>query len=107
MKDRMKLHSLLEGILSSENVPVEQVYFQPPTNKQMNYPAIRYSIDGLDNKSADDQVYKQSWYYKVTVIDKKSTSMIAQKVSMLPKVQMVGAPYVVDNLYHYVFKIYY
>ena len=107
MKDRMTLQTLLEGILSSENVSKDQVYFQPPTNLQMKYPAIRFSIDGLDNKPANDQVYNQSWFYKVTVIDKKSTSMIAQKVSMLPKVQMVGAPYVVDNLYHYVFKIYY
>ena len=107
MKDKATLQTLLENILTSENVPANQVYFQPPTSIQMKYPAIRFVIDGLDNRFAGDQVYNQSWYYKVTVIDKKSTSAIAQKVSMLPKVQMVGAPYVADNLYHYVFKIYY
>lgn len=107
MKDKPTLQSLLSDIMVSVGETSEQVYFQPPESLKMKYPAIRYSIDGLDNDFANGQVYKQSWHYRMTVIDKKSTSVIAQKVSKLPKVQMIGAPYVADNLYHYVFRIYY
>ena len=107
MKDRPTLQALLSDIMVSVGETPDQVYFQAPQSTQMIYPAIRFSIDGLDNKFANGPVYKQSWYYKVTVIDQKAASVIAQKVSKLPKTQMVGAPYVVDNLYHYVFRIYY
>ena len=107
MKDRMTLHDLLQSIMVDAGADPNQVYNQPPSSTKMSYPAIRYSIDGLQNRNADDEVYNQSWFYKIIVIDKKSTSTIAQKVSMLPKIEMVGAPYIADNLYHYVFKIYY
>lgn len=107
MKDKPTLQAVLGDIMTSVGESTTQVYFQPPESVKMTYPAIRYSIDGLTNNFANGQVYNQSWHYKVTVIDKKPTSIIAQKVSKLPTVQMVGAPYVVDNLYHYVFRIYY
>lgn len=107
MKDSRTLADVLRDIMVSAGETSEQVYLQSPTSVQMKYPAIRIAIDGLNNDFADGTVYKQSWFYKVTVIDKVFDSKIAQKVSKLPKIQMVGAPYVSDNLYHYVFKIYY
>ena len=99
MKDKPKLDNLLRQLC-------DNVYFQPPTSLQMKYPAIKYSIDDLGNTFADDQVYKQSWFYELIVIDKYSLSEIAQKVSKLPKVKFVTS-YTADNLYHYVYRIYY
>ena len=39
MRDRLDLHECLCKILNSNNV-----YFQPPENVRMNYPAIVYSL---------------------------------------------------------------
>lgn len=42
-KSRIDLQYLLENILGSRHV-----YFQPPETVKMNYPAIVYSLDGID-----------------------------------------------------------
>ena len=40
MKNRIELQTLLEELLGSKNV-----YYQPPNNLSMSYPAILYSTD--------------------------------------------------------------
>ena len=52
MPSRLELQTLLEEILGSRNV-----YFQPPESVKMNYPAIVYSLDDIENSFANDGVY--------------------------------------------------
>lgn len=52
MVNRLELHTKLESILDSKNV-----YFQPPESIKINYPAIIYFLDDLENIHADDGVY--------------------------------------------------
>ena len=86
MNRRLELHELLCEALGSR-----QVYFQPPTNVGMQYPAIVYSRDDIRNNFADNDVYLQHYMYKV---------------SLLPKCKF-DRHYVADNLNHDVFTIYY
>ena len=52
MRTRLDLQKLLEKTLGSRNV-----YFQPPPNVQMEYPAIVYKRQKIDNDFGDDLVY--------------------------------------------------
>lgn len=101
MGSRAELQTLLEGILDSRNV-----YFQPPSNIHMKYPAIVYSRSRIANTHANDDVYKQSLSYEVTVIDSNPDSEIVTKVSQLPMCRH-DRHFKSDNLNHDVFTIHY
>lgn len=101
MKNRPDLQTLLEELLGSDHV-----YFQPPSTVQLKYPAIIYNRNDINNTFADDSVYKQSFEYKLTVIDKNPDSEIVKKVSALPKCRF-DRHFNSNNLNHDVFVLYY
>ena len=101
MNNRIELQSLLEDVLGSR-----QVYFQPPANVAMKYPAIVYSRNRIDNTHANDEIYKQEISYSVTVIDQNPDSEIVAKVSRLPMCRF-DRHYKSDNLNHDVFTLYF
>lgn len=72
---------------------------------KMNYPAIVYSLDDIDNQYANDGVYLSHRRYSVTVIDKDPDSEIVGKVSALQNCKFDRPPYQKDNLNHYVFTL--
>ena len=99
MNNRLELNALLTEFTNN-------VYFQPPETIKLDYPAIIYTMSDIRNIFASDEVYKQSHFYELTVIDKSPTSEIVQKVSKLPRVKF-NRHFKSDNLNHYVFTIYY
>ena len=101
MDRRPNLHKELVNALGSNNV-----YFQPPASVKMKYPAIVYSRSDIDNTFADDIVYRQSYFYEITVIDANPDSEIVSRVSRLPRTRF-NRHYVSDNLNHDTFTIYY
>lgn len=84
----------------------DNVYFQPPSNTEMNYPAIKYSRNSIENKHANNRVYKQDYSYTITVIDYDPDSEIVRKVSTIPGIRHNRA-YQADNLNHDTFTLYY
>ena len=101
MNKRVELHELLCAVLGSRNV-----YYQPPENVRMKYPAIVYSRNDIQNTFADNDVYMQSHTYIVTVIDENPDSDIVHRVSLLPMCEF-DRHYAADNLNHDVFTICY
>ena len=101
MGTRVELQSLLEEVLGSRNV-----YFQPPANVRMKYPAIVYKRSHIANTHANDDVYKQSLSYELTVIDANPDSEIVMRISQLPMCRH-DRHFAVDNLNHDVFTIHY
>lgn len=101
MASRLELHTKLKELLGLKNV-----YFQPPASVKMKYPAIVYELDDIDNKFADDSVYKQSLKYKITVMDFNPDSEIVKKVSKLPRCRF-NQYFASDNINHYVFTLYF
>ena len=101
MASRLELQTELETLLGSENV-----YYQPPSSIEMNYPAIVYSRHKIENKFANNNVYKQSHAYQIIVIDEDPDSEIVEKVSKLPKCRF-DRHYVSDNLNHDAFVLYF
>lgn len=100
MANRLDLQATLEEILGSR-----EVYFQPPATVQMHYPAIVYSRKRVDNKHANNGVYKQDNCYELTVIDKNPDSEIVNRISKLPLCRF-DRHYKKDNLNHDVFTLY-
>lgn len=101
MGTRLDLHALLVSILDSRNV-----YYQPPNNVHMEYPAIVYEREDIENAFANNNVYAQGNVYSVTVIDEDPDSEIVQKVSKLPTAKF-NRHFTSDNLNHDVFTLHY
>lgn len=100
MGSRPELHEIFCGILGSRNV-----YFQPPPDVRMSYPAIVYSRSSIDNKHANDDVYMQDTAYEVIVIDWDPDSDFVTTISRLPRCRF-NRHYTKDNLNHDAFTIY-
>ena len=100
MASRLDLQDKLEELNENKNV-----YFQPPKNAQMSYPAIRYEIDKINTKFANDNSYMLSKCYKLTVISRNPDPEIIDKLLKLPMCTF-DRGYVADNLNHFVFTIY-
>ena len=100
MDSRLVLHEELCKILGSRNV-----YFNAPESVKMKYPAIRYSLNELNNRSASNAVYIQHPGYSVMLIDEDPDSPIAKKLSVLPGCRLSRPPYPANGLCHYPFTL--
>lgn len=98
-KSRKQLQKMLTEQLGTTNV-----YFQPPESLRMKYPAIIYKLSDIDNKMANNSVYKQNKAYDITVIDDDPDSKLVEKMSILAT---FITQFTSDNLYHTVFRLYY
>ena len=100
MLTRLELHEELCSILGSRNV-----YFQPPASVHMRYPAIVYSVSGIENAHASNDIYKQDLQYTITLIDEDPDSEIFEKLKKYRRARFVR-PYIADNLNHFLFTIF-
>lgn len=100
MANRLNLDNKFREILGNGNV-----YFNPPESVKMNYEAIRYTRKTIENKFANNSVYKQDDCYEVIAIYKNPDSDLPRKISRLPKCSH-DRQYVAGNLIHDVFTIY-
>lgn len=101
MNHRYELHELLCDILGNRNV-----YFQPPENVRLKYPCIVYERSDIRNRNADNNTYRQTFHYLITVIDPNPDSDIVNSLSKQSKVRF-NRHFVSDGLNHDVFSIYY
>lgn len=100
MHTRPELHAALQKALGSN-----QVYFQPPANVRMKYPAIVYNQVRDRAFHANGNPYIHRTFYRVIVISPDPDNTITGKVAALPTAN-AGRRYIADNLYHDPFDIY-
>lgn len=101
MAPRQDLQNLLKVILGSSNV-----YFQPPSNITMKYPAIVYNRNDIRTEFANNEPYTHKKRYQVTVMDVNPDSDIVDKVAALPLCSY-DRSYTADNLNHDVFNLFF
>ncbi len=82
-----------------------KVYFQPTETTKIEYPCIIYQVDTGDTAYADNDPYRFTKRYNVTVIDKNPDSIIPYHVAMLRMCRM-DRTYFADNLNHWAFNLY-
>lgn len=101
MASRLDLQELLETLLGSD-----KVYFQPPPNIQMVYPALVYKRDEISTEFANNKPYIHSKRYQITCIDRDPDSLIPDKIAALPFCVFANA-FTANGLHHTVFTIYF
>ena len=101
MSSRTDLQKKLEEILGNRNV-----YFQPPTNTMIQYPAIVYSLKRKESKFADNAKYLKLNCYEIIVIDKKPSNPAVDTLLDFPY-SSYDRNYVSDNLNHDVVTLYF
>jgi len=99
--ERLQLQQILEGALGSTNV-----YYQPPPNIQMKYPAIVYQRDATETQFAGNLPYSLTKRYQVTVIDEEVDSEIPDIVAKLPMTRHERW-FAANGLNHDVFTLYF
>ena len=99
MATRLELQEVLEGL-------AEHVYFQPPSNVQMQYPCILYERDDTHSDFADNTLYMRMKRYQVTVVDRDPDSEIPDQVEILPYCEFNRA-FVADSLHHSVYNLFF
>ena len=98
---RLTLQTKLEDLLGSKHV-----YYQPPENLKMEYPAIRYSKSDEEDIYANNIKYISMSVYDLVVIDKKPDNPVIKKLLELPYSEF-DRHYVADGLNHDIIRIFY
>ncbi len=101
MRTRLELQALLEELLG-----VKHVYYQPPENLKMEYPAIRFSRNDVLSLKADNIKYNNTTCYDIIVIDQLPDNEVISKILELPY-SSYDRHYRADNLNHDVLRLYY
>lgn len=99
MAPRLELQSLLETV-------VPHVYFQPPSNIQIQFPCIIYSRDGTSADRANNGLYRHAKRYQITVVDRNPDTELADKIEALQYASFERF-FAADDLNHYVFSIFF
>ena len=100
-RTRINLQVKLEELLDSKHV-----YYNPPENLKMEYPAIRYSKNDIENTYASNIKYISRDVYDLVVIDKKPDNPVIKKLLELPYSEF-DRHYVADGLNHDIIRIFY
>lgn len=107
MGQRLELQAIFEALVGSVNPSAStNVYFQPPETLQMQYPCITYQNYISKTQFANGLPYIYSHRYQAIVIDPDPDSQIPDKVAALPMC-LHNRFYVVGNLNHNVFNLYF
>lgn len=101
MDRQPELNDILQEILGSSNV-----YFQPPADIFMDYPAIVYQRDRIWTEYASNMPYAHRDRYQVTHISRNPVDSTPDKLKKLPMTRFMSY-FTKDNLNHNVFSIYF
>lgn len=85
---------------------IQNLYFQPPSTVRMKYPCIQYKFESFDQRHADNLVYTTRKKWLLTLITDDPDNEYVDKLAELPMCRFDRA-FTADNLYHYVFELYY
>ena len=102
MRPRIELDDKLREVLGSDNV-----YYQPPESIKLKYPCIIYRREAIDTKHADNKVYSAVNRYDVLIISKDPDFPLFDEFIHAFPMCSLNRPYIVNNLNHYSFTLYY
>ena len=104
--DRLELDKTLARIIAiTESDGDRHTYYNPPSSVRMRYPAIRYSLNGINTNYANDGAYRTVPSYSVILIDEDPDTRYLEKILDIPYCRF-NRFYRADNLNHWEFTIY-
>lgn len=93
------LHQLQQAVQHN------RVYFQPPENLKIGYPAIVFHLSKIEVDRASDMPYKGAKEYSVTLITKDPEPDVIDEILKIPY-SSLDTTYISDGMNHFVFAIY-
>ena len=97
---RLELHKIFQQIFENNNI-----YYQPPENIKIEYPALIYTKDNINIKYANNRSYIMKDRYMITIIDKRPDNQAIKKILNLENASY-NRHYVSNGLNHDVLTIY-
>lgn len=101
MDNRLELQNKLETLVGG------RVYFQPPASVNLIYPCAICNLAAGYSRRADDTTYTYTNRFDVMLIFKYPNFKIIEEVLKTFPMCSISRVYIVDNLYHYAFDLYY
>lgn len=101
MASRLQLQKELE------NLGIPNVYFQPPENVKLKYPACIYHLSQIRSSYAADMPHSVKVRYNLLYITKDPDDVMIEKLAWAFSTMSHGHSYVHDGLYHHSFDLYY
>lgn len=86
-------------------VQYDRVYFQPPENLKIEYPAIVFHLSKIEIDHASDVPYKGAKEYSVTLITKDPEPDVIDEILKIPY-SSLDTTYISDGMNHFVFTVY-
>lgn len=83
----------------------DRVYFQPPENLKLGYPAIVFHLTKIKVDHADDVPYKGAREYMITLISKDPEPNALEEILKIPYTTL-DSTYISDGMNHFVFTSY-
>lgn len=93
------LHSLRQVVKH------DRVYFQPPENLKIEYPAVVFHLSKMEIDRASDVPYKGAKEYSVTLITKDPEPDVIDEILKIPY-SSLDTTYISDGMNHFVFTVY-
>lgn len=93
------LHSLRQVVKH------DRVYFQPPENLKIVYPAVVFHLSKMEIDRASDVPYKGAKEYSVTLITKDPEPDVIDEILKIPY-SSLDTTYISDGMNHFVFTVY-
>lgn len=91
--------------LLRQAVQHDRVYFQPPENLKIGYPAIIFHLSKIEIDHASDVPYKGAKEYSVTLITKDPEPDVINEILKIPY-SSLDTSYISDGMNHFVFTVY-
>lgn len=101
-RDRKNLQDELEELLGSK-----EVYFQPPTSKQLKYPCVFYKPARPQVHRADNMVYLYMNCYELMVVSKDPLFTLPETLVKTYMYCELNRFYTFDNLNYWSLTLYY
>lgn len=101
MGNRLKLQALLEETVGNSNV-----WFKPPQNVRLSYPATIYNLSAIPVDRADNLAYILRHRYTMTYITTNPDDKNIDKLALLPYCKFIRS-YTADGLLHNIYEIEY
>lgn len=83
----------------------DRVYFQPPENLKLGYPAVVFHLTKIKVDHADDVPYKGAREYMITLITKEPEPDALEEILKIPYTTL-DSTYISDGMNHFVFTSY-
>lgn len=98
---RLKLSQSLHALFDHP----DNIYFDPPESKKLDFPAIVYTRSTVDTINADNRKYLIYDRYQITYIHKDKDDETVEKILNLPRCEH-DQEFQQNDMYHDVFTIY-